>query len=246
MISVMPNEYLFIALIVFAAGFVQGLSGFGSALIALPLLSLFLPMRFVVPFIILIGFSINLMLLREYRGHVNVSGSSLLIAGSLPGIPLGVLTLAACPEWILQLVLGWLLMFISLSSISKHSPQSTPGRGWALISGLISGWLGGSLGTSGPPTIIYLSSQPWPKEVIKATLVSYFFVSGLFVIGMQAVQGFFTSPVLSAYLLSLPVLFLGVACGSTSFKRIGQAQYILIINVLLAFLGVVSVIKGLM
>ncbi|WP_027369244.1 sulfite exporter TauE/SafE family protein [Desulfovermiculus halophilus] len=242
--AAMPNEYLLIALIVFAAGFVQGLSGFGSALIAIPLLSLFLPLRFVVPFILLIGTSINLMLLRESREHVHVSGSLLLIAGSLPGIPLGVITLAACPEWTLQLILGGLLMFISLSALTGRSPRLPPGPGWAVASGLISGWLGGSLGTSGPPAIIYCSSQPWPKERIKATLVSYFLVSGLLVIGAQATQGFFTSSVLYAYLLALPVLFLGTACGATGFKRINQAQYVLLINCMLAILGVISVIKG--
>jgi uncharacterized membrane protein YfcA len=242
----MSHEYLFIALIVFAAGFIQGLSGFGSALIAVPLLSLFLPMRFVVPFILLIGLSINFMLLRESKGHIQVSKSLVLFAGSLPGIPLGVITLAACPEWVLQLILGGLLLFVSLSSISRHNFQLAPGFGWAVFSGLISGWLGGSLGTSGPPAIIYLSSQPWPKEMIKATLVCYFFISGLLVIGMQASQGLFTSSVLYAYLLALPVIFLGVACGSISFQRINQAQYVLLINVLLAALGVISLIKAML
>ena len=240
----MPHHYLLIALIVFAAGFIQGLSGFGSALIAIPLLSLFLPMRFVVPFIILIGYSINFMLLRDSRKHIHVSRSLLLIAGSLPGVPLGVLTLSTCPEWFLQVLLGGLLVIISLSSMMKFTPNIVPGGGWAAFSGLISGWLGGSLGASAPPVIIYLTTQPWPKEMIKATLVSYFTISGLLIIGLQASQGFITSPVLITYLLALPVLFLGVACGSISFKRINQAQYVLIMNILLSILGVVSLVKA--
>jgi hypothetical protein len=57
-------------------------------------------------------------------------------------------------------------------------------------------------------------------------------------------SGFFTSSVLYAYFLALPVLFLGTACGASGFKRINQAQYVLLINAILAILGVISLIKG--
>jgi uncharacterized membrane protein YfcA len=65
------DHYIPVALISFAAGLVQGLSGFGSALVAMPLLLLFMPARVAAPFCILMGLVITLQLGIGLKKHLD-------------------------------------------------------------------------------------------------------------------------------------------------------------------------------
>ena len=238
------QEILLIAPIVFLSGFIQGLTGFGNVLFALPLLSLFLPIQFVVPFVVLIGFSINLILFIHFRNSAQLKIVLVLFLFSIPGVPIGVFTLSTCPEWMLQILLGSLLLIISLYTLASKEPLRGPGRKWAAMAGLLSGWLGGSLGASGPPIIIYLTRQPWSKESVKATIVTYFVLADIVIIGFQSANNFITFSVIQSYVLSFPMLILGVVFGSLSFKILSHSQYFILTNLFLLLLGIITSIKG--
>ncbi len=57
------ENYLFIGIIAFCAGFIQGLSGFGSVLLSLPLLALFLEVKTAIPLAALFGVALTAFLL---------------------------------------------------------------------------------------------------------------------------------------------------------------------------------------
>lgn len=55
--SLTPVNLIFCGIIVLAAYTVRGIGGFGSGLVAIPLLALVLPMHIIVPVITLLGFT---------------------------------------------------------------------------------------------------------------------------------------------------------------------------------------------
>ena len=61
--------YLFLGIVAFCAGFVQGLSGFGSVLLSLPLLALFLEVKTAIPVVALFGVALTIFLLVQLRQH---------------------------------------------------------------------------------------------------------------------------------------------------------------------------------
>jgi uncharacterized membrane protein YfcA len=65
------KEYLLVCLVVFFAGVTQGLSGFGSVLLSLPLLAIFLEIKMVIPLVALFGLAITIVLLRFFRYGVS-------------------------------------------------------------------------------------------------------------------------------------------------------------------------------
>ena len=87
----MDNSFYFIVGIVFAAGFIQGLSGFGSAIIAIPLLTFFLDVKTAVPLVIMLGIIIGLINTRELIQHNQARRLAPLILTALCGIPIGIL-----------------------------------------------------------------------------------------------------------------------------------------------------------
>jgi uncharacterized protein len=236
---------LIICLIALLAGFTQGLSGFGSVLVALPLLALFLDFNTAVPLVSTWGMTINLILVVQLRPHMRLQHIGPLTVAALPGIPLGVYILTHVAVRVLELLLGGLLVVFSLYFLWSGGKTRRLSRGWAYVAGFSSGILGGSLASSGPPVIVYTALQPWPKDEIKSTLTGYFFLSGLVIIAAQAVSGLFTPEVLNLSLFSIPFIVLGVFLGSAFYHRLATARYRQIVVGLITLLGLLTLIKAL-
>ena len=96
------------------AGFIQGLSGFGSVLVALPILVLFLDFDLAVPLASIWGMTINTILLLQLRAHLRLKNILPLTLAAIPGIPLGVYILVNANTRLLEMLLGVLLLIFSL------------------------------------------------------------------------------------------------------------------------------------
>ena len=96
------------------AGFIQGLSGFGSVLVALPILVLFLDFDLAVPLASIWGMTINTILLLQLRAHLRLKNILPLTLAAIPGIPLGVYILVNANTRLLEMLLGVLLLVFSL------------------------------------------------------------------------------------------------------------------------------------
>ena len=104
------QTYVLTCLIVFLAGFTQGLSGFGSILLSLPLLAIFLDIKIVIPLVALIALCITIILFIQLWEHLDWKKFYPLFLGALPGIPLGVFFLKKLDKDLIQWILGVILI----------------------------------------------------------------------------------------------------------------------------------------
>lgn len=234
-----------IPLIFFAAGFTQGVSGFGSALVAMPLLTLFLDVKVAVPLCMLNGLIITSYLSFTLRRHADWRKIIPLIIGCLPGIYVGSRFLKQAESSLITLLLGIMLVGYSLYSLLYRPKPRRIGRFWALVAGFGTGVIGSAFSAGGPPTIIYTTLTGWDKDDIKATLSVFFFTTGLFMALAHAVNGLTTLTVLRHYLLSAPFVLLGVLAGSFCYGKIRRDTYLRVILSLLVVMGAMMIISGL-
>jgi uncharacterized protein len=235
---------ILICLIALLAGFIQGLSGFGSVLVSLPLMVLFLDIRMAVPLVSIWGMTINTILLVQLRAHLRRQHILPLILAAVPAIPLGIYFLKYADARIMEMLLGGLLVIFSgyfVWSGARTRKLSVASR---YVAGFCSGFLGGSLSMSGPPVILYTTLQPWDKDEIKSTLTGYFFLSGLIIILAQALSGLVTRTVLTVSLLSVPFIIFGVILGSKVYCRLETDRYRQVVVGLITLLGLLTVIKA--
>ncbi|MGB8992237.1 MAG: sulfite exporter TauE/SafE family protein [Desulfobaccales bacterium] len=237
-------EYFLLCLIIAFAGFTQGFSGFGAVLVSLPCLTLLLPIKTVVPLVNLMSCCINLILIIQLRRHLQWPKILPLLLASLPGIPLGVYFLKTVAPWKLELLLGAVLISFPFYSRYTRTSARSLHQGWAYLAGFCSGCLGGSLGTNGPPIIIYTALQPWDKDEMKATLVGFFFIAHLGAVGFQAFSGLVTAKIVTLVFGSLPFLALGVFCGSFCYTKTASESYRKIITVMLFAMGLFLMVKA--
>lgn len=238
------ETYILVCLVVFFAGLTQGLSGFGSILLSLPLLAIFLDIKIVIPLVALFAPCITIILLAQLWKHLDWKKLYPLLLGACPGIVLGVFFLKKLDKGLIQWILGIILISYSLYSLFLRSPKKGIMEGWAYLFGFLSGCLGGALSATGPAVIVYTSLQTWSKDKIKVTLQGFFLVSGVMVVLFHAINGLTTLTVLYFFMVSLPMLILGTYVGSFFYGKIKEEDYKRIMFILLAFLGAFMIYRA--
>ncbi len=234
-------------LIFLLAGFTQGVSGFGSALIAMPLLTTFLTIKTAVPLCVLNSLIITTCLSLQLRRHINWRRIFPLLAGCLPGIVFGLLVLKHVPNIILQISLGLLIIFYASYNLFSSTTRKIKGKistGWAYAAGFCTGGISASLGAGGPPTIIYVTMTGWTNDEIKAALSIFFLITSIFTALGQAVSGLTTPLILHDFIRSAPFTLLGVWAGVQLYNRINRQTYIRIMFWLLLVMGGVMLLTA--
>ncbi len=219
------------------AGFTQGFSGFGSTVVALPLLGAIFGMHAAVPLGCLMALTINVILVTRLRAHVQRGALGMLLAAALPGMALGALLLGVLPEELLQALLGLAVLLLAAQSLRAGRPAAPAGRPWAALAGFLSGCLGMCIGINGPPVVAWAARQPWPREALKATLTSYFLLAGIGIVSVQTSQGLVTGPVLGLYAAGLAPLLAGLWAGEFFCGRLDDRDFRRIVLGLVAVMG---------
>jgi hypothetical protein len=216
-----------ILVIIFVATLIRSAFGFGEALIAVPLLAFFMPVKVAAPLAVLVSITIAAVVVAQDWRHIQVRSAGWLVLSTLFGIPLGLLLLTRTPEHWIKLVLGGLILLFALFCLAGRIRFRLhhDSRGWLLGCGFIAGILGGAYGMNGPPLVIYGQLRNWTAQHFRATLQAYFLpASALGMIG-YLVAGLWTRALTNDYLLCLPVMLPAVFLGRIINHRLSSAAF---------------------
>jgi uncharacterized membrane protein YfcA len=236
---------ILISVIYLAAGFTQGFSGFGSALLAMPLLTLFLDAKTAVPLSVLNSVLITSYLSLKLKSHMERGKIMPLVWGSLPGTYIGVKFLIYAESDIIKLLLGLLIVSYCLYFLIARSVPRMIHHLWAYPAGFFTGFIGSAFNTGGPPAIIYSSLTGWTKDQIKATLTGFFFISSIFTAAVHITSGLVSEEVLKYFTASALSVLIGVYAGSHVYSRTNGEAYLKIMLIILCILGIVLMISAL-
>jgi hypothetical protein len=234
----MTPELLLIAVIVFFAILTQAVSGFGLALVAMPLFVQFLDPVEAASLVALMATTTQIIMLLRYGRALKIGGLWRLMLGSLVGIPIGVILLSQLDSEIILFALGVILIAYSLYSLFAPPIPVIKNPNWGYLFGFASGLLGGAYNTGGPPFVIYGASQRWETPVFKANLQVLLMVNSVSVVIAHVLAGHYTGVVLRDYAIALPMIVVGALAGFWLDRYINEAIYRKIILVLLLGIGV--------
>ncbi len=232
-----PANALGIAGVLFLAALTQSLTGFGLALVSMPLLSLLIGLPQATALVAVVSLVVEVGLLRRYWESLRWQPIWRLIAGSLVGIPLGILFLKRLPENVLMGGLGLLLIGYGLYGLAGWRLPKLQGNGWAWLMGLLAGALGGAYNTSGPPVILYGHAREWPPAVFKANLQAFFLTSSTLVFLSHWLAGDITRLTWQQALWALPALLLGLWAGGRADRWLSPQRFRQIVLAALVLLG---------
>jgi len=228
--------------IIFFAYTIKGLSGFGSGLIAIPLLAFVLPLTIVVPVLSLLSYIGTIM--KSLHLHKQVVWRDLLplLPFSLLGIIIAIWLLVNLHANILILALG---IFVLCYAIYSLLPFEIPAgsRRWAILAGCGGGIVGALFGTGGPFYATYLKLRQLDKSAFRATIVMIFLFDGGARMTGYAVTGLFTQQVLALVAILLPVFLAGMYVGNHLHIKINQKRFNQIISLLLILSSIMLIIN---
>ena len=212
-------------LILFAGIFTQSVIGFGSALIAMGVLSPLLGLKIAAPLFALVGVFLELILLAYYRHAFNFRAVWQLILGLFAGVPAGLMALNLLPEKMTLIILGLVLTGYAIYALLNFHLPELRHPAWAFALGLLSGVLGGAYNTAGPPVIVYGNCRRWPPAEFKANLQGFFLVGSLSVVVGHVISGNYTPIVWQNFWISLPAAILGILAGTRLDRFINPARF---------------------
>jgi len=232
---------ILISIIFLLAGFIQGVSGFGSALVAIPLLTLIIDIKAAVPLCILNSLVITTYLSLKMRKHLDTKKIFPLCVAAVPGIIVGSTVLKLVSSSIIRINLGILLVAYSLYSLFTKPKSRKLHKAWSYIAGFLSGAIGGAFSAGGPPTIIYTTLNDWDKDTIKATLSGFFLFNSYLIAIVHVVEGLTTIDIFTYFMISAPFVFLGTVLGTICYGKIPRQRYLQIIFAFLAAMGIMMI-----
>jgi len=236
--------FFFISTIFLLAGFVQGMTGFGSVLVALPLLSLFLDVKVAIPLCSLNSVVITTFLALRLRKDLDWRKILPLCLAAIPGMVVGVTLLKKVSSQSLSMALGVLLVTYSCYCLLVKVRQRKLHPGWSYLAGFSSGAIGAAFSAGGPPTIIYATLNDWDKDEIKATLSGFFLFNSYLSATAHAVSGMTTVTVLTSFFYSAPFVLLATVLGSLCYGRIERAFYLKVIFAFLILMGTMMIVTA--
>src|ERR1700716_157426 len=228
------NVAIAICAIALVSGIARGFSGFGSALIFMPLASSIAAPRLVAALLLIIDFIGSAPLIPNAWKQADRKATAIMALGALVGVPIGTWLLSrlepVTTRWIISVFVFPLLLLLL-------SGWRYRGRDYAVISigiGGVSGFCSGLAQTGGPPIVGYWLGRPIASAIARANILLFFAASDFFSAVSYSLTGLITADAIRFSLLVGPVYAIGVGIGAALFGRASEALFRAICYALIA------------
>lgn len=226
------QEIVWICLVVAGASATQAISGFGFALIAVPLLSLFIEPQIAVVLATVVGaFSSTFQAIAD-RKYAQKQLVRRLAISAYIGMPFGLVVFIVVSESVLRFIVGIVVLVAALILMRGFS-ISHANRKLDWILGWVSGVLATSTSTNGPPLVFLLQAKKLSPQSFRASINVVFSLTSIGAIALFAVSGNITSDDFGSIAISVPMLMLGLAIGYKMRPRINAGQFSVLVFILL-------------
>ena len=227
----MTEALLAAAIAATVGGAAQAVTGFGFALVAIPLLSLVVPAQLAVVTVTVVSAVLTAgAAAREWR-QVERHVATLATAAAVAGMPLGLLAFVLLPARALTAAVAAVaLAFLLLSEIQRRTRIS---GGTPIVAGFVSGAALTSTGMNGPPLVAALQALRLAPRQQRATLQAIFTWQDVVAVGLFYLAGQTTDQVWLAAAAALPGAALGWLVGDHFFRRLPERQARRVVTVML-------------
>jgi uncharacterized membrane protein YfcA len=242
----MSNVAVFVVVGAVAGGFVQGLSGFAFALIAMAFWAWSVEPQLAAPMVVFGSFLGQILSVGAIREGFSLRRSAPFIIGGLIGVPLGVLALAYIDPTMFKAAVGVLLAtWCPVMLLSRRLPYVTVGGRIADASvGLVGGLMGGLGGLTGPAPTLWCVLRGWDRDTQRSVFQSFNLAMQAATLVAYAIGGLITAEALRMFALIAPAMLLPSLIGVRLYARFSDATFRTLVLVLLGMSGVALLVAS--
>lgn len=206
-------------------GLIHGYTGFGGALLMVPLLSvLYGP----VEAIAMVGVA---MICGSAQLYPSAARQAVwrelfpLFAGLVIFVPLGAYLLFHLDPQLVRRSMGGFILVFALILMSGWVYGGARGGLPSALVGALAGGITGASGVGGPPIALYFLASPHPAEIQRANIVISVTVMTVIVLASVAIGGGFSTNVVLRGLFLTPASLLGVWLGARLFATMPKSYF---------------------
>ncbi|MGV8827723.1 MAG: sulfite exporter TauE/SafE family protein [Breznakibacter sp.] len=239
-------EWMFIVMVVLIASLVKGITGFGFALVSLPILVAWFPVKELIPVLTICNLlaSIVIVLQKKSIPLINSSSRLLIYSGSVATI-LGVILLSSISETVVTLVIAALMALLSMVSILGKLGKFSNKPVNFVYAGIISGLLAGSVSISGPPLAIFMKGIRMEKAEFREVFSWFSIITATIALTGYYLSGLLSFAEVKLSLCFFPILYIGSYLGKRINARISLKVFDKM-NALICFVSCVILVINLL
>jgi uncharacterized protein len=213
-----PALAAWLALALFAAAWVRGYSGFGSAAVFLAAASLVADPRPLIPAMFLSDLAMTAVLLRGVLGDVDWRRAGIILGGALAGILVSVRLLSQLAPEAARGAVSAVILVLAVPLLAGWRRARPLSAGGLVGTGLASGLANGA-GVGGLPVAALMAAEPLAPAAFRATMIAYLTGLDLISLPVLGAAGYLSRQTLLIALCGLPILVAGIRLGSRRFSR---------------------------
>ncbi|MCX7321032.1 MAG: sulfite exporter TauE/SafE family protein [Hyphomicrobiales bacterium] len=224
----------------FVAGLARGFSGFGSAMIFMPLASSVIGAQLASPLLLLIDFLTTLTLIPNAVRRADKRDVGIICIGALIGIPLGTMVLALADPLLVRWIIALLIIGLLVLLMSGWRFRGRPTIPLTMSVGFTGGFFGGLAQAGGPPVVLYWLREAAVAAVTRANIILFFAISDVLIVVSYFFGGLWTATVVGLAVLTGPLFGLGLWIGSKLFGVASDETFRRICYALIAVSAVIG------
>ena len=217
---------LVIALVaVFLGATIMGTVSFGLALVAAPVLLLFLDPQSVVVIANILIVILMVFVLFRMRQHLDLRLVAGMAIGGLVAVPLGVVFLRSADPAVLRMAIGGVILVLGILVLFKVQIPLARHRLAGPIFGFLASLAITSLSIGGPLAAIYVMAQGWPPPSMRASLAFFFLSNYVLALALYSVAGLVDLDTLANAGRLVPGLVAGMVLANLIVGRINESVF---------------------
>lgn len=224
------------------AAWVRGLTGFGMAILLVPILALALPPLEAVLVANFLSLFIGLIELRRLmRGAERTAWmiSALVVVFAPAGLYALVITSPGVARLLIALIALSAFVAVLLPPRSPARPHPATTTGVGIVSGLMTGYAG----MPGPPVVPYYVGRRLDRETTKTSMMLIFTVAGFAGLGSGAALGVLNWRLAALALLLFPAVIVGNRLGHHASGRVSDPVWRTFVGVVLGGAALAALLK---
>ena len=237
-----PFAYALLLVGALAGGFVSGLAGFGTALMALGIWLYILPPSAAVPLVLICSVVAQTATLPSMWKSFDLTLVWPFLIGGLLGVPIGTMLVAHADPNVFKLTVG-ILLLVFPTALYFSAPMAFEFGGKIAdgIVGFIGGILGGLAGLSGPPPILWASVRGWGKDERRGVFQTFNWTVLFVALCLQTASGLVAREVIWLAVLAFPATVLGSWIGARLYHALSDRNFRDVVLGMLFLSGVILV-----
>ena len=236
-------EFAFAAGVLVLAYAVRGATGFGAPMIAVPLLALVMPLKVLVPAIVVLTMLSAFGHLWQDWSRIHWKELRRLVPPSTVGVLVGLYLLhAADVRLLLKGFGGFVISYACFSLATASRPMRLPERALgpaSLLFGGAAGLMGAAFGAAaGPFYVVYLNSCGLERDVFRVTVSTILTILAVLVIAGYLRLGILDSGTMALVGAGLPLMVLGTVLGHRIARWLNPRWFSVAVSLLLVVSGI--------